>query len=70
LIPTEAYRPLVPLEFTKAPEDMLESRYVKRPPSHTIQADTDFLREAAVLETLRTHPRPNVRERRGRSRVS
>ncbi|KAK0101721.1 hypothetical protein ONS95_006876 [Cadophora gregata] len=66
LIPTEAYCPLIPPKFTKVPEDLLGTCYIKTPhlasytPSNPTEISDRVLREVAVLETLRANPHPNI----------
>jgi hypothetical protein len=68
LIPTEVYFPLVPSNFTKAPQNLPENCYVKRPsllsfrPSESTEIADKALKEVDIWETLRVHPHPNIAE--------
>jgi serine/threonine protein kinase len=69
-IPTSAYNPNYSIEFTLAPENLLNSCYTKKPqllsydrvsegPQPNLIAE-DVLKEARVYEVLMQHPHPNI----------
>ncbi|OQE13352.1 hypothetical protein PENFLA_c049G09928 [Penicillium flavigenum] len=69
-IPTSAYNPNFSIEFTLAPETLLNGSYIKKPrllsydrvsegPQPNSIAE-DFLKEARVCEVLMQHPHPNI----------